>query len=123
MADLERIKMLIDALRSGEYQQCKGILITRIRGERRYCATGVASKVAAEHGASVTIATPEFGHPYFVDTASETQHHTAMPLSALEWYGMDEMVAVHVVTMNDASKTFGEIAWWLEDVYKTQSVT
>jgi hypothetical protein len=56
----ERVQLLVDALRSGEYRQAQGSLRRRVLGadytdytDYTYCCLGVATKVALRHGLSL----------------------------------------------------------------------
>jgi len=116
MANLERVQLLVDALRSGKYQQCQGVLARRTNITEHFCASGVACKVAEENGAPVRMS-PFWQTPKFYDEVSGTFSYTATPVSVLDWYDFDELIIGAIIHMNDSGKTFNEIAWWLKDVY------
>lgn len=50
----ENIQLLVGALRSGEFQQCKGALARQAAdGSRSYCCLGVATIIAMRNGVAV----------------------------------------------------------------------
>lgn len=94
MANRERVQFLVDALRSGEYQQTTGALIRQPSGEqRRYCCLGVACVVAAEHGLELKFTpTPmRYGITCFIVSDGTVADASANVLPELvrEWYDFD----------------------------------
>lgn len=50
MPNKERIKLWVEALRSGEYEQCRQVLRTTRQGKYQYCCLGVATEIAVRNG-------------------------------------------------------------------------
>lgn len=81
MVNRERVQLLVDALRSGEYQQCRNSLRDQIAGSMAapkygYCCLGVATQIAVNHGA--------------VQGNSHTWSHTGLSTAVRVWYGFDD---------------------------------
>jgi hypothetical protein len=74
----ERVKLLVDALRSGEFQQAKGTL--RTPDERYHCCLGVATEVALRNG--VVVDEKNQGFPW-------RQTAQIMCAEIYEWYGFE----------------------------------
>lgn len=75
----ERVQLLVNALRSGEYQQAAGHL--RLNG--RYCCLGVATKIALEGGCEIPPSQAENREPW-------NQNHQIMCPAVYQWYGFTE---------------------------------
>lgn len=85
MINKERVRLLVDALRSGEYAQCTGALR---RGNDTYCCLGVGCEVAIKNGLDLRV---EFiqgalgGHYEYDHSMSQ------WPLKVADWYGFEGM--------------------------------
>lgn len=75
----ERVRLLVDALRSGEFQQGVGVLRNPDIG--RYCCLGVATEVALRNGLVIS----PLRHP---DSYPWRQSHQVMCEPVAEWYGL-----------------------------------
>lgn len=84
--DKERVRLLVDALRSGEYVQGRGSLAHRHLNEVRYCCLGVACEVAMKNGLAVdkTANTDVFRQDIFYDGESGV-----LPRTVMDWYGFN----------------------------------
>lgn len=91
MVNQERIQLLIDALRSGEYEQGQGRLTTVMAdGTQKDCCLGVGCKVAMKNGLDIDTVIVEtddgMDHEYNqVDYAGEGQ---IMPHMVAKWFGL-----------------------------------
>jgi len=77
----ERVQLLVDALRSGQYRQCRLSLREQIAGSMTtpkygYCCLGVATQIAVNHGV--------------IQGGSYTWGHTGLPAAVRDWYGFDD---------------------------------
>lgn len=63
--DKDKVRLLVAALRSGEYGQAKSALtVIREDGEEKHCCLGVATLVAIKHGTPIQARrTDDLGHP------------------------------------------------------------
>jgi hypothetical protein len=81
----ERVQLLVDALRSGEYEQAQGKLRTEFGGVG-YCCLGVATKIALDNGLEVeNISDPNDrlqGQPW------DQTYQVMCPVVA-DWYGFE----------------------------------
>ena len=127
----EKLKLWLDALRSGEYQQGKGHLanIDEERSES-YCCLGVACEVAIKDGLGLI---KNIG-PRNVINYGLARESGFLPNEVQQWLGHDEgnvMVDFtdgeshtreeHVAFLNDSGKwTFEQIADALEAKYLTE---
>ena len=98
------IKQLwIDALRSGDYEQ--GTQQLRFAG--RFCVLGVLCNLHAQ------------AHPRFAATQHEPSrydgHATRAPERVLKWAGLTRSQARTLTTLNDAGRTFAELANLIEN--------
>lgn len=106
MVNIQRVQMLVDALRSGEYTQCKNRLSDMdASGQARHCCLGVAHEI---HKAATGIA--------FVRTRA------SLSLPARDWFGFEHsdpfLGTSRATTWNDdLNKTFPEIADAFENTY------
>lgn len=81
MVNRERVKLLVDALRSGEYEQCQGALVRTAKdGSKSYCCLGVATVVALKNGVP----------SYFKVEDYERRGFTVMPYQVSAWCGFPE---------------------------------
>jgi hypothetical protein len=80
----ERVQLLVDALRSGEYKQAQGQLRSEFSGG--YCCLGVATMVALDNGLEVEEITdpkdPLKGQPW------DQPYQVMCPVVA-DWYGFE----------------------------------
>lgn len=125
-------KLWVDALRSGEYSQCKNALHT---SDNQYCCLGVLCALAVQAG---IISPPTLEKPLFDDMEHTNycydEHTTELPEAVMKWAGLtssdgDEVaIGMRVVndndnggetevdylddlaSHNDTGKTFDEIA-------------
>lgn len=103
----ERVRLLVEALRSGQYNQTRGFLcrIDPVTYERKYCCLGVATVVAQENGVQLTETTTEGGVIQFDGAAA------CLPFVVMDWYGLDLPNPI----LNDGS-TFNPPATVLNDI-------
>jgi hypothetical protein len=81
----ERVQLLVDALRSGEYEQAQGKLRAEFGGVR-YCCLGVATMVALDHGLEVEeIHDPGNG----LKGQPWNQPYQVMCPTVADWYGFE----------------------------------
>jgi hypothetical protein len=103
----ERIRLAIEALRSGEYTQGHYYTHYEIDGIHKFCATGVLQDVHLKAiGQSwKPMGKTDFGAQKFVYPVAYT----------VEWYGQDYKMFTHLYGLNDGGKkTFKQIADFLE---------
>lgn len=127
MPNKERIKLLVDALRSGEYTQTTGVLEKKTENETSNCCLGVACRVAIINGLELDLGT--FNG---VDSESITTFdgiNDVLPQKVMNWYGF-EYNSPHVISgsgykttamaLNDNEKrNFADIADAFERTYLT----
>lgn len=106
----KRIKALwLDALRSGEYEQTKGVL-TRVNrdGEKSYCCLGVLCDVAVKDGfLDIETTTKAMGH---VDYIAYNNFDTILPPSVQEWAGLfTETGGLPGRIVDDEDDTYGTL--------------
>lgn len=120
MPNKERIRLWIEALRSGEYKQGKGAL--QHNGE--FCCLGVACEVAIKNELDIKV---------FHDADGFVQYdveYNYMPIVVGEWFGFErddltnprlgKGIGLNAVRVNDELKlSFEEIADALEKRYLT----
>lgn len=109
----ERVKLWIDALRSGEYTQIKSQLG---RDGEGYCCLGVACEVAIQNGLDIERVVQSNGTIDFDGERGELTDTVA------EWYGFDgngvELEDTTAISLNDDDEyTFVQIADKVERVY------
>jgi hypothetical protein len=75
----ERMQLLVDALRSGEYQQTQGTLEDKIGN----CCLGVACRVAMKHGLNIQIEIQLNDQTLFDGCDG------VLPPSVSSWYGLE----------------------------------
>lgn len=126
----ERVQLLVDALRSGEYKQGRGQL--RTPDERYHCCLGVATQVALDHGLEVedTVDRRDKGQPW-------DQAHQVMCPPVAQWYGFESGNPVLVGSApngaelrdvashwnDDFESTFPQIADMLENTYLREAAS
>ena len=110
----KRIKLLVEALRSGEYKQARDAL----RVGNRYCCLGVACDVYRKETGSGEWIRSKYG-PRFMSFLDEV---AGMPSAVAGWYGLTGnpvLVSLNTsaVNANDTGRTFTEIADAFEKDY------
>lgn len=98
-------KLWTDALRSGEYQQCTGVLRDADQG---FCCLGVACDVAVKHGVEMLVSIRGGNYEY-------DDSWSSLPTKARAWLGLGDELSVDriihtLIDMNDKGAGFGEIA-------------
>lgn len=78
----ERVRLLVDALRSGEFDQGFGSL----KMDGKYCCLGVACEVAMRNGVVVEVS-PHMANPRKTRFDGMSDF---MPRRVWEWYGFEE---------------------------------
>jgi hypothetical protein len=86
--DKERVQLLIDALRSGGFEQGKG----RLLRDGRFCCLGVACVVAQHSGLLLRTEVDDdydvhFGDP---DNWGADANYSMLPRSVQDWYGFED---------------------------------
>jgi hypothetical protein len=90
--NIERVRLLVDALRSGRFEQGKG----RLAKDDMYCCLGVACVVAQENGLALTTKVNSDGDVLFglgeVATPAwgADSNSTHLPSSVQNWYGFGD---------------------------------
>lgn len=118
----ERIQLLVDALRSGEFRQTKG----QLARNGSYCCLGVACVVAQRHGLNTLRDWTDESGTVFFGTDLDEPAHELLPDSVKNWYGFsfndpevdrddDERDGLTTaVDFNDAGKNFN----WIADAFE-----
>lgn len=79
----ERVQMLVDALESGEFEQCKGSLrLKEANGRFTYCCLGVATEIAVRNGLPQEIG--DTGRTVWAHDGGEV-----LCKEVRDWYGFD----------------------------------
>lgn len=105
----ENMLTWVEALESGEYNQCKGTLVNRFTN---YCCIGVAAELAGAKKEPSGID----GHPFFKNGYEEVSNWLGFEFSR-EWAG-EEGVEGTLIDFNDSNGyTFPEIAAYLRETY------
>lgn len=112
MLNADVMRLWVDALRSGEYEQTTGVL-TRVddNGERSHCCLGVLTELAIENGVDIPTKVEDgcviYGEDWFGMTPTEVQ----------EWASFHSTLpnGMHLPTLNDQGATFAEIADLIEE--------
>jgi hypothetical protein len=86
----ERVALLVSALRSGEYEQCR----SHLRVDNRYCCLGVATEVAIKNGLEGLEADRE-GYIWEHGGLGTAYEEASMPNPVAEWYGLDGNPELH----------------------------
>jgi hypothetical protein len=81
----ERVGLLVDALRSGEYQQGRGYLTK----DGRDCCLGVACKVAIKNGLDIQSTADEYNKIVSYGT-DEDNSTSILPGCVAKWYGFED---------------------------------
>lgn len=91
MVNRDRVQLLVDALESDEFEQCKGSLrLLQSDGTYAYCCLGVATEVALRHGLSMEVA--DKYNLYAKEEPSSVWNHSNGQMLAdevVEWYGFE----------------------------------
>ena len=104
----------IDALRSGKYEQTKGKLrYDRTEGEVVWCALGVGCDVFKNDTGKGKWRT-YFGASAKFEVDTE-KSYGIMPTTVRDHYDLCILDARNISNLNDAGKTFAEIADWMEE--------
>lgn len=81
----ERVKLLVEALRSDRFQQGRRHLKrANLDGSVRHCCLGVACEIAIEQGLSVNV-----GDDLRVGAVSFDHSNDVLPESVQDWFGFD----------------------------------
>lgn len=117
------MNMWVKALRSGDYLQGKGRLVTiKENGDERFCCLGVLCNLATENGYGEWSGVTELGAPMFKDEYGVASYGL-LPTGVMSWAGM-KTVGGHLMGsdslygLNDNGKSFAEIADHIEANYK-----
>lgn len=109
MVNRDRVQLLVDALESDEFGQCKGTLrLANADGKFTYCCLGVATEVALRNGLPEAVATQPGAGLYDKSSPTSVWNHNEGQLlsdEVMEWYGFDErspMLSGLVSYMDDA---------------------
>lgn len=111
MVNRDRVQLLVDALESDEFGQCKGALRRAdADGKFRYCCLGVATEVALRNGLPEAVAEQRGTLYDYLSPPSVWNHNEGQLLSdeVMEWYGFDErspMLSGEVSYMDDMEPT------------------
>lgn len=99
----ERVQLLVEALRSGEYKQG----FTLLCHNNCYCIWGVGYEVAMANGLDIRKGTPGGMVTYdgFWSNYSE---------KLLDWYGITKQFADYLMSCNDYGTNFDDLAAILE---------
>lgn len=124
MVNKDRVQLLVEALRSGQYLQGMESLHKNTDGQDKFCCLGVACDVAVKNGLDVSVDTAD--EPDFITYDDNGGY---MPESVYHWYGFptDDPVIDRndqngrVITATKANDnlrwTFGAIANAIEKEY------
>lgn len=115
----ERVQMLIDALRSGKYEQLKVLLHTTNRDSKQcYCITGLMCEIYRQHNPHTTRWKPDakslVGVEYcFYYPGGKSSHN--IPLEVINWFGMSVTSVLLLRLDNDTGqRNFQQFAEELE---------
>lgn len=81
----DKIRLWVDALRSGQYKQTDGGLRRTVNDEKRYCCLGVACDVAIKDGLDLKVR--EFGGSLY-DEFGEDEDGGHLPIEVQQWLGV-----------------------------------
>jgi hypothetical protein len=93
-----RVRLLVDALRSGDYKQGRGALchvsVREDGGEdRRYCCMGVACEIARAHGVTQVLRERDSGTIplglVVVYGTVDDPNNSYLPQKVRDWFGFD----------------------------------
>lgn len=123
----ERVKLIVDALRSGDYKQGTGSLERMDINEGiTHCCLGVACRAAMKAGLEVPVKREGQPKGYLgqVTFFGEDANRGALPIEVMKWFGFtndDPIIGPNdetAITLNDDLKyTFDQIANCFEDTY------
>ena len=112
----ENAKILIDALRSGEYEQARG----ELRYDDKYCCLGVACDIYHNHHPNICQWEQSEFFSMFTQGNAGT-YSVSLPNAVNEWFGLGHDLEKDLVNRNDGrcgfdQHNFEEIADFLEEV-------
>lgn len=81
--NVDRVRLLVDALRSGRFKKGAGALHRVTTAEETWCCLGVASQVARENGLAIE-SVMEDGREHF-----GTQSNDYLCAEVQQWFGFD----------------------------------
>jgi hypothetical protein len=119
MADRENVRLWVDALRSGKYEQGRNYLAK----DGQYCCLGVACEVSIANGLNLRVILQAGG------TKAYDSSDTTLPLSVVHWLGVDKSspsvtmehgYSRELAQLNDAGETFQVIADLIEREWLTE---
>lgn len=97
MANKDRVRLLVEALRSGDYEQAFGELGVVHGDLQKNCCLGVACEVAKANGLDIEVAIDEdYGTTIYYDNESGT-----LPASVADWYGFEDSDPFLKLTQED----------------------
>lgn len=130
MPNKERIKLLVDALRSGKYIQGKNVLTQMVDNQDRDCCLGVACKVAIENGLELSIMKNQSAESEYDTSINNCVRYErtlyTLPGSVKDWYGFlsinptlqsDSRGNMASVFNDEFNYTFDQIADLFEKTY------
>jgi len=141
MVNKERLQLGLDALRSGEFEQCAGELRRTILGKVHYCCLGVLTEVAVRNGLVIVnvcanCGSNDCGHE--LDPAADQSvtddvwaiHGEILSKPVMDWYGFsysdptigedaDSDPIMATLANDDKHWDFERIADGFESVYIT----
>lgn len=85
----ERIRLLVDALRSGKYRQGRGRLARYYKATKKvkYCCLGVACEVARDNGLEMQRTYDALYNEYNYILSPTDRDSSLLPLGVQEWFG------------------------------------
>jgi hypothetical protein len=103
-------KLWLDALRSGEYAQGKGFLVSDGIEADNFCCLGVLTDIAVEHGIVEWENDDELN--YIQDEDSEYREKFFLPDEVIQWAGLNDQTNIQriLAQMNDSGSSFDSIA-------------
>ena len=104
-------KMWLKTLRSGEYNQCSGVL--RV-GENNFCCLGALSRLHAQENSEVGFVATESGGWVFESSMGLAEQETLI-CDTEEWSGLKPVYSAILSEMNDGGASFDEIADYIEE--------
>lgn len=125
MVNTERVKLLVDALRSDEFKQGRGRLTAFVAPDTREdCCLGVGCTVAKRNGAQVEDrrlgGTVIYYDPATISSISSLysdESYVFMPKVVLDWYGFDSQPRLRFRNLDALRETLSSRDDWDEDVY------
>lgn len=101
--DKARVKLLVDALRSGKFEQGKGYLTD---DRNRNCCLGVGCIIAIRNELNLATDVCSDGTTAYYDPTLRSQHedysNTYFPRVVMEWYGFDSVSPTLKITQEVA---------------------